>query len=161
MIYDGLSDEGKSADLAVVMGNKVNENGTLSERLKQRLDCSLKLYQNNRVPVIMVSGGLGKEGFYEGDKMKDYLIARGVPDSSIIVDNYGNNTRSSVSNSIVELKNLEKERIIVVSQYFHLTRSKKIYKEMGVTEISGSSPFYFEWRDFYSLFREFIAFYFG
>lgn len=65
---DGLNDKKTNADVAIVLGNKVNEDGTLSERLKARLDKSLELYNQNRVKIIIVSGGLGKEGFWEGKK---------------------------------------------------------------------------------------------
>jgi hypothetical protein len=40
---DGLIDDKKSADVAVILGSKVNEDGTLSERLEKRLDCGLQL----------------------------------------------------------------------------------------------------------------------
>jgi vancomycin permeability regulator SanA len=76
---DGLHDGQQRADIAVILGNKVEEDGTLSERLTQRLACGLALYRSGRVPRLLVSGGLGKEGFYEGTKMRDYLRAHSVP----------------------------------------------------------------------------------
>lgn len=100
IMYDGLSDNGKNADLAVILGNKVNEDGTLSKRLEMRLKNGVQLFKAGRIKRVLVSGGLGKEGFYEGDKMKDFLVLHGVPDSLIIVDNFGNNTRASVDNSL-------------------------------------------------------------
>ncbi|WP_394776006.1 ElyC/SanA/YdcF family protein [Flavobacterium sp.] len=70
-----MTDTLKKADIAVILGNKVNDDGTLSERLEKRLECGLKLYRDNRIKKILVSGGLGSEGYYEGDKMKEYLIS--------------------------------------------------------------------------------------
>lgn len=64
IIFDGLNDRNSKADVAIVLGNKVNEDGTLSDRLKARLDKSIELYKNGRVKKIIVSGGLGKEGFW-------------------------------------------------------------------------------------------------
>lgn len=107
----------------------------------------------------MVSGGLGKEGFYEGDKMKEFLIKNGVPDSLIIVDNQGNSTISTVENTIQLMESLKFKSLIVVSQYFHLTRTKMLFKNRGLTNISSVSPSYFEGRDIYSLVREFVAYY--
>ena len=37
IVTDGLSDNGEKADIAIILGNKVNEDGTLSERLEKRL----------------------------------------------------------------------------------------------------------------------------
>lgn len=156
---DGLKDEKKQADLAVILGNKVNEDGTLSERLEKRLECGLILYRNRRVNKILVSGGLGKEGFYEGEKMKDYLIKNGVPDSVIIVDNFGKNTIATVDNTLKLKDSLNFRSLIVVSQYFHLTRTKKFFKKRSFENVSSVSPKYFEFRDIYSLLREFGAYY--
>ncbi|WP_029268846.1 YdcF family protein [Flavobacterium sp. KJJ] len=156
---DGLSDNGKNADVAVILGNKVNEDGTLSERLKKHLECGLGLYQNRRIKKIIVSGGLGKEGFYEGNKMRDFLVANKVPDSLIIVDNFGNNTRATVEN-IMKLKDsLHFKSIIVVSQYFHVTRTKMLFKKQGFQNVSSVSPNYFEIKDVYSIIREFAGYY--
>ncbi|SFW47631.1 protein SanA, affects membrane permeability for vancomycin [Cellulophaga fucicola] len=158
---DGLTKNENKADVAVILGNKVNEDGTLSERLEKRLECGLKLYQNGQVKKIIVSGGLDKEGFYEGDKMKEYLIKNNVPSSAVIIDNFGNNTLATVKNTIALQETLSFKSIIVVSQYFHLTRIKMLFKKQGFKNVSSASPMYFEVRDFYSLFREFVAYYIG
>ena len=152
-ISDGLSDNGTNADVAVVLGNKVNADGTLSERLKQRLACSLELYKLGRVRKILVSGGLGSEGFYEGDKMRQFLLDKHVPDSLIIVDNFGNNTLATVKNTIKLSRQVKFKKLIIVSQYFHITRTKMLFRKEGFTNVTGVSPSYFEFRDLYSLLR--------
>lgn len=159
IITDGISDEGKQADLAVILGNKVNEDGTLSTRLEKRLESGIALYKKRRVKKILVSGGLGKEGFYEGNKMKDFLVSKGIPGSVIIVDNKGDNTRATVENTLRLQSKLDSNSIIVVSQYFHVTRTKKLFKDKGFNNVSSVSPDYFEWRDLYALVREFPAYY--
>jgi vancomycin permeability regulator SanA len=156
---DGLHDGQQRADIAVILGNKVEEDGTLSERLTQRLACGLALYRSGRVPRLLVSGGLGKEGFYEGTKMRDYLRAHGVPDSVIIVDNAGNNTQQTVRNTARLRATLPIRSVLVVSQFYHLSRTKLLFRQAGFAEVSGASPAYFELRDFYSLLREFVAYY--
>jgi vancomycin permeability regulator SanA len=159
LISDGISDEGKRADLAVILGNKVNEDGTVSTRLQKRLESSVQLYKDQRVKKILVSGGLGKEGFYEGSKMKEFLVSEGIPDSVIIVDNKGDNTRKTVENVLQLKSELQFRSLIVVSQYFHVTRTKKLFRDKGFQEVSSVSPDYFEWRDLYALLREFPAYY--
>jgi vancomycin permeability regulator SanA len=156
---DGLSDQNKIADVGVILGNKVNSDGTLSNRLKARLECGLQLFQAKRVKKIIVSGGLGKEGFYEGDKMREYLISHKVPDSCIIIDNQGNNSQLTVSNSIELFKTNHFETAIVVSQFYHVSRTKMLFRKARFNEVSSVCPNYFELRDFYSLCREFFAYY--
>lgn len=156
---DGLINTKQKADLAVILGNKVNEDGTLSERLKARVDCGYDLYKSGQVKKILVSGGLGKEGHFEGTKMKEYLIRKGVPDSVVFVDDKGNNTLLTVRNTLSLRDSIEFESIIVVSQYYHLTRTKMLFRKNGFDQVWSASPNYFEIRDFYSVLREFFAFY--
>ena len=56
---DRLSDNYTKSDVAIVLGSKVNENGIASERLKARLDVAFKLYINDVVENILVSGEIG------------------------------------------------------------------------------------------------------
>jgi vancomycin permeability regulator SanA len=156
---DGLRDGRQRADIGVILGNKVNEDGTLSERLAQRLACGLALYRSGRVPRLLVSGGLGKEGFQEGTKMREYLRIHGVPDAAITVDNAGNNTQQTVRNTVLLRSKLPIRSIVVVSQFYHISRTKMLYRQAGFVEVSGTSPAYFELRDIYSLLREFVAYY--
>ena len=157
--YDGLTNSKQKADLAVVFGNKVNEDGTLSVRLKARLDKSIELYKKNQVKDILVSGGFGKEGYWEGTKMKTYLVKNNIPVEKIIVDNFGDNTEKTVINTIRIADSLKYNKVISVSQFYHQTRIKKLFKEHGFKNIGSASPVYFEMRDFYSVFREFFAYY--
>lgn len=157
--YDGLRNTQQRADIAVILGNKVEEDGTLSQRLAQRLACGLALYRSGRVPRLLVSGGLGKEGFYEGTKMRDYLSAHGVPDTAIVVDNAGNTTQQTMRNTVRLRAALHIRSVVVVSQFYHISRTKLLFRQAGFTEVSGASPVYFEWRDIYSLLREFVAYY--
>ncbi|RYU75618.1 YdcF family protein [Hymenobacter persicinus] len=159
VVVDGLTGSRESADAAVVLGNTVNRDGTLSERLRQRVACGLRLYQAGRVKTLIVSGGLGREGFYEGSKMRDYLRQQGVPDSAIVVDNYGDDTRQTVVNTLPILDSLHARRLLVVSQYYHLTRTKMLFRRAGWPPVGSVSPVYFELRDLYSLAREFPAYY--
>lgn len=157
--YDGLKNFKEKADLAVVFGNQVNEDGTLSQRLQARLDESIELYQKNQIKKILVSGGLGKEGYWEGTEMKKYLIKNKIPAQNILVDNFGDNTEKTVVNTIKIIDSLKYNRVISVSQFYHQTRIKKLFREHHFKNIESSSPEYFELRDFYSVFREFFAYY--
>jgi len=158
-IIDGMNNTPRNADLGVVLGNKVNEDGILSTRLQKRLERASTLYQNGRVKMLFVSGGHGREGFNEGDKMRDFLIKKGIPAAAIITDNQGDNTLKTVQNTAKLKSNYHIESIIVISQYYHITRTKMLFRKNGFDKVFGASPKYFEWRDGYSLIREFVAFY--
>ena len=157
IIVDGLNDEVIKSDYAVIFGTKVNEAGNLSVRLRARVDRGLELYNNKVVSKIFVSGGFGKEGFYEGSKMAEYLISMGVPESDVFVDNEGNNTMLTAKNFVQQ--NGDSVSVIVVSQFFHISRAKLAFSKMKVKQVRGTHCEHFEIRDFYSLFRELFGWY--
>lgn len=157
ILVDGLYDDTGKAELAIIFGNTVNKDGTLSPRLKARLDKGLELYKDSTIKKIFVSGGLGKEGHYEGTKMAEYLIAQGIPADVIQVDNKGNNTYLTAKNTIETYPSLE--NVIVVTQYHHITRAKLAMRKVGIKHVYGIHCDYFEGGDVLSIIREFFAYY--
>ena len=157
---DGLTQTNASADVAVILGNLVYANGNMSNGLKHRVLCGLKLYQEGRVKKIIVSGGVSSGCLCnEGDKMKAYLVKNGVPDSVIIVDNLGKNTRATAANTFKLKDSLHINTVIAVSQYYHISRTKMLLHKNGFKNVSGSSPKFFELFDFLAFFREFVGYY--
>src|ERR1043165_654247 len=89
---DGLRDEIHPADVAIVPGNTVERDGQPSARLRARLDKTLELYRCGLFGHVIVSGGVGAEGFDEAEVMKRYLVGRGVPEECVIADGGGATT---------------------------------------------------------------------
>ena len=73
LVTAGLRDQLGKADIALVLGSKVELDGKPSTRLRARLDRTLELYRAGYFPAIIASGGLGKERFDEAVVMRDYL----------------------------------------------------------------------------------------
>lgn len=157
IVWDGLHDEKTPCEFGIIFGNTVNTDGTLSGRLKSRLDKGIELYRDSVIRKVFVSGGPGKEGFYEGSKMREYLLLKGIPDSVIIVDNAGNTTRATVKNFKRLYPRLTS--VAVISQYHHISRIKLAFRKEGFTDVKGVHAESFELRDLYALFREFVAYY--
>ena len=157
LVMAGLRDDVGKADIALVLGSKVELSGMPSERLKARLDKTIELYQAGWFPLVIASGGVGKEGFDEAVVMHDYLTAHGIPKDNVIMDSKGNTTFDSAQNThrIIQQKHLKS--VFVVSQYFHLPRSRLALKRTGINEVRSASPRFFEMRDLYSAPRELLG----
>lgn len=158
-VYDAFKKVDHPADVIMILGSKVNEDGSLSPRLKARLDKGIELYNAGMGKYIMATGGYGKEKQYEGSVMAEYLRQNGVPAELIITDNDGHNTAASVNNLLKDKEALNIASVIVVSQYFHISRTKMLLHKAGFSDVQGSAADFFEIRDLYSIPREFIAFY--
>lgn len=158
LISSGLNDKIGKADVALVLGNTVNTDGTPSPRLQARLDKTLELYRDGYFPTIIVSGGVGIEGYDEAKVMGDYLVSHGVPADQIIMDNEGINTSASAKKTLRILNESNKKSVLVVSQYFHLPRARLALERLAISPIYSAHANFFEWRDIYSSLREVIAY---
>ena len=160
---DGLRDSNDNADVAIILGNTVYPDGRLSPWLKGRVDAALKLYREGRVKKIFASGGIAmsdEEGGYpEGDAMKKYLVEQGVPGGDVIADNYGSNTYLTAKNFIAWNRQYHYTSAIVVSQFYHITRSKYILRRLGFNNVGNATSRDFRWNDIAGALREVPAFY--
>lgn len=155
---DGLTSNATPSDVLVVLGNKVDADGKPSPRLLARLNAALRLYQQGAADYIIVSGGVGATGHDEAEVMGRYLTDAGVPTDRIIVDSAGVNTAATATNASQIMADQQWESAIVVSQFFHLSRTKLAFRQRGITQVSAASADFYETRDPYSLIREVIAY---
>jgi vancomycin permeability regulator SanA len=158
LVWNGMTDHLGKADIALVLGNKVNPDGSPSPRLKARLDTAISLFQKGYFQRIIVSGGTGKEGFPEGTVMKRYLIASGIPAFAVLVDDHGVDTLTSAHNTASIMRSEHLKSVFVITQYFHIPRSKLALSKCGIFPIFNAHPHYFEVRDIYSTMRELPAY---
>src|SRR6202034_2604013 len=90
-----------------------------------RIAAAAALYRSGKVQYLIVSGnqargGRAKGGYDEPSDMRDALIASGVPAKRIYRDYAGFRTLDSV----LRAKSVfGQDRVIVVSQHFHLARA--------------------------------------
>jgi len=153
----GLNDQLAPADAIVVLGNTVAPDGTPSPRLRARLDCALDAYRQKLAPLLIVTGGVGKEGYDEAAVMATYLVHHGVPAAAVVVDSAGNDTAASAANVARIANDRKLKSVLVASQYFHLPRASLALSRAGVPVAGHIHARYFEARDLYSLAREVIG----
>lgn len=158
IIFSGLKDNLFKADLIVILGSKVSSTGEPSLGLTARLNKAIDVYNEGYAPKILVSGGTGKEGYDESLAMANYLIKRGIPANSITRDGKGNNTRATAKHTQEYLQHHKLQSVIIVSQYYHIARTKLAFKKVGINKIGHGSPMYSSIRDLYAVPREVIAY---
>lgn len=154
IIADGLRDELHPVDVGIVLGNQVCRDGSLSDRLKARLDRWLGLYRGGYLKTLIVSGGTGKNGVDEALVMQRYLVGQGIPKDRVYVDSGGSNTYLIARNSSRIMRRHGMRSAMVITQYFHVSRSRLALRRFGVSPVYGAHARFFEWRDFYSTGRE-------
>jgi vancomycin permeability regulator SanA len=159
---DGFRNFTGEADVAIILGNTVFKNDSLSSWLKGRVDAALDLYKAGKVKKIFASGGISKDAngnHPEGDAMEKYLLLQGVPAADIVADNKGQNTFLTARNFIAWNETQHYTSAVVVSQFYHITRSKYILRKLGFKNVSGASSTKYGWNDIIGTLREIPAFY--
>lgn len=153
----GFADHVTRADVVVVPGNTVHPDGTLSGRLKARLDVAADIYRGGSCQAVNVSGAVGSEGVDESAAMRSYLIQRGVPAQQIIQDGRGFNTEATARNAAAAMRQRGFRTALAVSQYFHVPRLRVLLRRQGIDVVGTAHAKFFELRDAYSLAREVVA----
>lgn len=120
------------ADCIVVLGAGIEPDGTPSPILAERLDTAAVLYENGASSKILVSGG-EDAAQSEVTAMRNYLLEAGVPAMAISADTHGVDTFASVHNLCTVY---DFQRVILVSQRFHLYRAVYIGEHFGL-DVSG------------------------
>ena len=158
ILLDGLTDNVTKSDVGIVLGSKVMPDGTPSARLRARLDKADELFQQGMFKHVIVSGGTGKEGLSEARVMADYLAGqKKMPREAIILDEHGNDTQATAKNSAAIMQQRGLTSAVVVTQYFHITRTRYALRRAGIAMVCTAHARYFEMRDLYSIAREAIA----
>ncbi len=129
---DGRFDNGGDvppAPVALVLGAGLTPSGELSPFLAERVATAVDLYRDGRVQALLMSGDHSRVDHDEVAAMAAAAEAAGVPASAIVADHAGFDTYSSCyrARSVWGL-----DRVIVVSQAFHLPRAVWLCRRLGV-----------------------------
>ena len=132
MTFFGTTDHRRPADAAVVFGARVKPDGTASIVLADRVTTASGLYRDGFVGTIVMTGGIESSGFDETVVMRDLAEELGVPADAIVLDPGGINTLASVANTSRLFRDRGLDRVLAVSQFYHLPRIKLAYARAGI-----------------------------
>lgn len=153
-------DEAQKADVIVVMG-AAEYRGKPSPVLKARLDHGLALYERKLAPWIVTTGGAGGDPvFTEGTVGRNYLIGKGVPSESIILEDEGETTVHSTVAVAEIMTRMGLKSCILVSDGYHIFRAKKMLESRGL-RVYGSPRVIKQdtgWRDWWLYARQAVGY---
>ena len=140
---DMIISSGEAAELSdvsciVVLGCQVYEDGTPSGILNDRLTRAIELYKIGAAPKIIMSGDHGQLEYDEVNAMKQVAIDAGVPSEDIFMDHAGFSTYETMYRA-KEIFGADK--IIVVTQEYHLYRALYIADKLGIEAFGVSSDY--------------------
>ncbi|MGE3797767.1 MAG: YdcF family protein [Thermomicrobiales bacterium] len=141
--FAARSDDDGPAGAIVVLG-AAQFNGVPSRVFQSRLDTAYALYQAGASELIVVTGGkLPGDQFTEAESGRNYLVERGIPADSILLEHISTDTEESMTRVATLLRDRDIADVLLVSDGFHLYRSKMLAEENGLraqTHDAESSP---------------------
>lgn len=119
----------QDVDCIVVLGCQVRSDGTPSHMLEDRLKRGVALYEVGAAPKLLMSGDHGTAYYNEVDTMKRYALDAGIPSEDVFMDHAGFSTYETMNRAI---NVFEADKIIIVTQKYHLHRALYVAKALGI-----------------------------
>lgn len=140
LVLSGAHDDvNGNPQIMIVLGCQLHEWGP-SVLLQDRLNRALDYWKDHPDMIIVVSGGQGdNEPTSEARGMADYLIAHGVEEDHILLEDRSHNTNQNLRYSIsliAEEGYDPTDDIMVVSNGFHLTRVRMLWDRAACDNLS-------------------------
>ena len=123
----------------IVLGCGLEEDGTPSKTLELRLDGAIDYYNKNPDCYIITTGNFSRGSkITEAESMKNYLVRKGIPEEKILCDNQAVNTKENFRYSLqlIDKFDINKEKVVFVTNSFHCYRSSMYAKEAGFDKIN-------------------------
>ena len=137
------------ADYVIVPGCLVYKNGKPSYALEDRLNGALKLYQEKKVPKIILSGAAR-----ENQAGRIFLTNRGVFKEDILIDDGGLDTYSTIYRCKEAFKD---KKFIVCTQKKYFKRTGYLISKLGMNGYCMGIDKHQYKKEVYERFRDFFA----
>lgn len=137
-IYSGADELGSVSDVdcIVILGAGLKSDGTPSHMLEDRIKVGVNVMNATGIKYILMSGDRSGDYYDEPAAMKKYAESLGVDPERILIDGKGYSTYESISRLKDEYGF---ERVIVITQKYHLHRALYISRFFGIESVGVSS----------------------
>lgn len=141
-------------DCILVLGCLVHDSGRPSDMLSDRLRRGVALYEAGAAPKLLMSGDHGREDYDEVDAMKRYAVDAGIPSEDVFMDHAGFSTYESLYRA---RDVFQAQKILIVTQEYHLYRALHIAKRLGLEAYGVASDYHTYWGQSARDVREILA----
>lgn len=144
----------ENVDCILVLGCLVKDDGRPSDMLQDRLRRGVELYDLDAAPKLLMSGDHGRVEYDEVDAMKQYAIDAGITSEDIFMDHAGFSTYESIYRA---KEIFQADKILIVTQEYHLYRAIYIANRLGIEAYGVSSDLHTYVGQSVRNFREMLA----
>ncbi len=125
----------KKADYIMILGAQIRGK-VITASLKRRLEKGIRYLNDNPETICIVSGGKGKdEEISEAEAMAEYLQTHGISPERIKKEDKSTTTCENLLFSRQFITNIEKNKVGIVSNNFHIYRAIKMARFIGYKKV--------------------------
>lgn len=150
----------KEVEVLIILGARVHSYGP-SLMLKYRLDQAYEYAMSHPKVMVIVSGGQGvDEPCTEASTMAKYLIDKGFPKTRLLEESKSTTTEENLlftRQTLLSGNDLSKSSIAILTNDFHVFRTKLLSHKLGFDATLMSAPSY-KWLLPNACVREFMAY---
>lgn len=121
-------------DYVIVLGAGLHGD-KISLVLEERLKKCLEIVDSNPNITVIVSGGQGEgEWISEALAMKRFLVLNSVSETQILIEEESTTTNENLllSSKLIDVSESLRNRVLIITNDFHLYRALKIANRMGL-----------------------------
>lgn len=110
--------------VAVVLGNRINDDGSMSNTMLNRLKMTLRVYKTFVPTKIILSGGVAnkKVNVSEAQMMRDYLVDNGIPQEALVLEDKSLTTKQNSEFSVPLAASLNADELLLCTSAGHMSR---------------------------------------
>ncbi len=125
----------KKADVIIVLGRELNDDGTMPRVLQDRVKKGVGLWKRGLAEHVLMTGSSSgmkgrKKGKSEAEVMKKYAEGLGVAPRAIIKEEKSKDTIGNAYFSKAILKRKKWKSVIVVSSKHHFPRARIVFEQI-------------------------------
>ncbi len=150
-------DDAPGVDAVIVPGASVYRSGKLSPVLQRRMEAGLQFLALDENALLVLSGYAIPQGYNETAAMLEFARKNLVEEKRIRTDEGGRSTYVTLLNC---KRRLGLQRVLIVSQDYHLPRALYIARGLGMEaygfSVEQSPASRFHWREYFSRTKDFV-----
>ncbi|MFO0630822.1 MAG: YdcF family protein [Polyangiales bacterium] len=137
VLWRSRGDPPRAVDTAVVLGFGLLRGGTLSPVFEARLARGVALHQTGLARRLLLTGGVGAHPPAESVAARARVVALGVPEGDILLEDRSHTTRENMleARRVLREAGVPAGPVAVVSDTFHLARARRLAHDAGLDPV--------------------------
>ena len=119
----------EGVDYVLILGAGLRNDGSPSDMLTDRLLTGISIIDVGGNGKLLLSGDNSGKQYNEVGAMHDFVLEKGIDNNIIVLDNEGFSTYESLFRAKNEFG---AEKIVIITQEYHLHRALYIARELGI-----------------------------